>query len=82
MKRRLLFYFIWVIISFLIFILLSFITAIAQNTPFYLYLVVYLPFITISASSFAILLKDKWWVSILEGIFTIMLPWAVLLLDY
>ncbi len=80
MKRRLLFYFIWVIISF--FILVSFITAIAQNTPFYLYLVVYLPFITISASSFAILLKDKWWVSILEGIFTIMLPWAVLLLDY
>ena len=80
MKRRLLFYFIWVIIS--IFILVSFITAIAQNTPFYLYLVVYLPFITISASSFAILLKDKWWVSILEGIFTIMLPWAVLLLDY
>ena len=82
MKRRLLFYFIWVIISFLIFILVSFITAIAQNTPFYLYLVVDLPFITISASSFAILLKDKWWVSILEGIFTIMLPWAVLLLDY
>ena len=80
MERRLLFYFIWVIIS--IFILVSFITAIAQNTPFYLYLVVYLPFITISASSFAILLKDKWWVSILEGIFTIMLPWAVLLLDY
>ena len=82
MKCRLLFYFIWVIISFFIFILVSFITAIAQNTPFYLYLVVYLPFITISASSFAILLKDKWWVSILEGIFTIMLPWAVLLLDY
>jgi len=82
MERRLLFYFIWVIISFFIFILVSFITAIAQNTPFYLYLVVYLPFITISASSFAILLKDKWWVSILEGIFTIMLPWAVLLLDY
>ena len=82
MKRRLLFYFIWVIISFLIFILVSFITAIAQITPFYLYLVVYLPFITISASSFAILLKDKWWVSILEGIFTIMLPWAVLMLDY
>ena len=82
MKRRLLFYFIWVIISFFIFILVSFITAIAQNPPFYLYLVVYLPFITISASSFAILLKDKWWVSILEGIFTIMLPWAVLLLDY
>ena len=82
MERRLLFYFIWVIISFLIFILVSFITAIAQNAPFYLYLVVYLPFITISASSFAILLKDKWWVSILEGIFTIMLPWAVLLLDY
>ncbi len=80
MERRLLFYFMWVIIS--IFILVSFITAIAQITPFYLYLVVYLPFITISASSFAILLKDKWWVSILEGIFTIMLPWAVLLLDY
>ena len=79
MERRLLFYFIWVIIS--IFILVSFITAIAQITPFYLYLVVYLPFITISASSFAILLKDKWWVSILEGIFTIMLPWAVLLLS-
>ena len=80
MERRLLFYFIWVIIS--IFILVSFITAIAQITPFYLYLVVYLPFITISASSFAILLKDKWWVSILEGIFTIMLPWVVLALDY
>lgn len=80
MERRLLFYFIWVIIS--IFILVSFITAIAQITPFYLYLVVYLPFITISASSFATLLKDKWWVSILEGIFTIMLPWVVLALDY
>ena len=80
MERRLLFYFIWVIIS--IFILVSFITAIAQITPFYLYLVVYLPFITISASSFATLLKDKWWVSILEGIFTIMLPWVVLALVY
>ena len=81
MERRSFFYFIWVIISFFIFILVFFITAIAQITPFYLYLVVYLPFIAISASSFAILLKDKWWLSILEGIFTIMLPWAVLLLS-
>ena len=81
MERRLFFYFIWVIISFFIFILVFFITAIAQITPFYLYLAVYLPFIAISASSFAILLKDKWWLSILEGIFTIMLPWAVLLLS-
>ena len=48
MERRLFFYFIWVIISFFIFILVFFITAIAQITPFYLYLVVYLPFISIS----------------------------------
>jgi len=70
MKKRLLFYTVWIAIFLCISILILFITAITQGYFPYLNLLIYVPMIILSSASFAVIFEDKWWVSLIEGMVT------------
>lgn len=70
MKRRLFFYVLWSAISFCVSILALFIAAIVQAFPSYLYIIICALLVLLSSASFAVLFKDKRWVSLLKGLLT------------